>query len=464
MNLKDQRKIRFLDEAKKIYKAGLAEVDPRHLIKSSVIRKGSQLIIQGHTFNLKSFRNVYVVGLGKAAPFMAEGLLSVAGDYLKGGIVLHLPQEKFFLKEIQALPAPHPLPDQRSVVAARNILKLAETLGREDLLIVLISGGGSSQMSLPAAGLLLEEKKFIIDSLLKAGANIRELNIVRKHLSRIKGGGLAQAAYPALVISLIISDVINNDLENIASGPTYWDSSTYEDAYNVLRKYKLWSAAPLSVKQIIKKGLEHKIKETLKKDDSIFQKVYHFIIGDNSQALKKAQQKAEQLGFRSSILTSADQGEAREAAKYYASLLLSLAFSPKTYLKPICLLAGGELTVTVKGKGRGGRNQEFVLAFLIEVGQHWPRGVEWLVMSLGTDGIDGPTEAAGAWASSATLSRIPRLGISPEKYLRNNDSYNFFKKAGGLIVTGPTHTNVMDIRLFMVDTTGKPLPDSVANL
>ncbi len=455
MHLNNRKKIRFLAEAEMIYKAALAEVDPGHLIRSSVIRKNSQLIIQGQTFNLKSFSNVYVAGLGKAAPFMAKGLLSVVGDYLKGGIVLHLPQEKIFLEGIQSLPAPHPLPDQRSVVAARRILSLAETLSQDDLLIVLISGGGSAQASLPAAGLPLQEKKIIIDGLLKAGANIRELNIVRKHLSRIKGGCLAQAAYPASVISLIISDVIHNDLESIASGPTYWDSSTYEDAYQVLRKYNLWSSAPLSVKKIIKKGIERKLKETLKENDSIFQKVHNFIIGDNSKALGAAKEKAEQLSFQTSILTSFDQGEAKQMAKYYASFLFNLASSPNTSLKPICFLAGGELTVTVRGKGKGGRNQEFVLAFLLEASQRWSGEVDWLVMSLGTDGIDGPTEAAGAWASPSTLNQMGRLGIPAEIYLKNNDSYHFFKNVGGLIVTGPTHTNVMDIRLFMIDTTRK---------
>jgi len=453
MSLNSQIRGKFLKKAEIIYKTALAEVDPRHLIKSSVIRKGSQLIVQNHSFDLESFRSVYTVGIGKAASFMAEGLVAVLGDYLKGGIVLHLPQERISLNRIQNLPAPHPLPDERSILAAKEILNLAQTLNQEDLLIVLISGGGSAQASLPAPGLRLEEKKFIIGSLLKAGADIKELNIVRKHLSRIKGGRLAQAAYPATVISLIISDVIHNDLESIASGPTYWDSSTYRDAYQVLTKYNLWPTVPLSVKEHIKKGLNNKIQETLKKNDNIFPRVYNFVIGDNQKALKAALKKAEALGLKSCILTSSDQGEAKEAAKNYASLLLNLAHSPQPSVKPLCLLAGGELTVTVVGEGRGGRNQEFVLAVLIEIDHHLQEEVEWLVMSLGTDGIDGPTDAAGAWASPATLDQMRLVGIRPYEYLRRNDSYNFFKKVGGLILTGPTHTNVMDIRLFMIDTT-----------
>lgn len=451
MSLKNPHNPDLLKKAEKIYTAALDEVDPENIIKRNVTVREEKLIIQDKGFDLNRFDNIFLVAIGKAAPFMARSLLEILGDKIEEGVVLYLPQHKIDLKNITCLPAPHPLPDERSVSAARSILNLAKKVSEKDLLIVLISGGGSAQTSFPAKGISIEEKSIITNRLLKAGADIKELNTVRKHLSQIKGGRLAQAGFPGTIISLVLSDVINNDLESIASGPVYWDSSTYGDALQVLRKYNLWDSAPYSIKKVIEKGIKRQIKETIKKGDQAFSRVSNFIIGDNKKALQAARREAERLGFESLILTSSDKGEARDAARNYVSLLRNILQSGKARSFPLCLLAGGELTVSVKGKGEGGRNQEFVLAVLVEIKNRKMESESWLILSLGSDGIDGPTNAAGAWIVQSTLERVQTLSLVPESYLDRNDSYNFFKQAGGLIFTGPTHTNVMDIRVFLID-------------
>jgi glycerate 2-kinase len=291
--------------------------------------------------------------------------------------------------------------------------------------------------------------------LLRAGASIRELNIVRKHLSGIKGGGLANAAAPATLLSLVISDVNGDDLETIASGPTYWDSSTFADAREILERYGVWQKAPASVRARIEAGDRGEAPETLKSDDPVFENAQAFVIGNNLTALRGARRRAEGLGFEPFILTSTDEGEACKAAHDYAAFIAGLACSMSTAPKPVCLLAGGELTVEVRGRGKGGRNTEFVLASLLEfaeeeVASAVSQGLEWLVLSIGTDGVDGPTDAAGAWADAATPDRAKPLGLDAEKHLDENDSYSFFEKTGNLVITGPTGTNVCDVRVFLI--------------
>ena len=322
-----------------------------------------------------------------------------------------------------------------------------------------MSGGGSAQACLPAEGLTLADKRHVTDSLLRAGASIVELNTVRKHLSRFKGGHLAQAAYPATVLNLVLSDVRGNDLGTIASGPTHWDSSTYAQARAVLQKYRLWATASPSVRRVIEAGVKGRTADTLKKGSRVFRGVESFILGDIRTALAAAAKRARELGFEVRILTSSDQGEAREAARDYAALLQAIVNAGNRTGRPLGLLAGGELTVTVRGRGKGGRNSEFALAFLLEMMKMPPvksagiagRRPSWLAASLGTDGLDGPTDAAGAWVSNKITARAGRLGLDPQAYLDRNDSYSFFKKAGSLIRTGPTGTNVMDLRLFLMD-------------
>jgi glycerate-2-kinase len=451
MSRQSAQKLSLLEKAEKIYRAALAGVEPASLVKKKVSVRGKKLVVQGRSFDLASFDRIFLVAIGKAAPFMAKSLAELLGSRVKEGIALVLPQIKINLKKIACLPASHPLPDEKSVAAAQRILALAEKVRERDFLFVLISGGGSAQLCLPLEGVSLAEKRAVTDMLLKSGSSIVELNTVRKHLSRIKGGRLAQAAFPGTVINLVISDVIHNDLESIASGPSYWDSSTYKDAFQILRKYRLWNIVPFSVREAIGKGMKKEIGETLKKENSVFGRVHSFIIGDNFEALKAAREEAQKLGFKTSILTSADYGEAKDAARSYAALVVSRIQSKKADTRPLCLLSGGELTVTVKGKGKGGRNQEFVLAVAEEMRGRLQGISSWLILSLGSDGIDGPTDAAGAWAGPLTLKRAASSGLDLRKFLARNDSYSFFKEVGGLIITGPTQTNVMDIRLFMVD-------------
>lgn len=441
----------ILSKAERIYKAAIAEVEPENLIKKSISIHDNKLIVQDKKYDLDSFDNIYLVSIGKAAPFMAKSILEILGDRVKEGIIICSPQDRITQKKITCIPASHPLPEEASFRAAQNILGLAKRMEERDLLFFLVSGGGSAQVTLPAGGISLEEKKLVTYKLLRAGADIKELNTVRKHLSRIKGGWLARAAFPAEVISLFISDVIHNDLETISSGPTCWDSSTFKDALNILKKHGIWDFMPSSVKDVIEMGIMGQIEETPKKDDPVFKRIENFIIGDNSNALKAARKEAENLGFVSFVLSSSDHGEASKVARNYISLLMNILRSGKTCTFPLCLLSGGELTVSVKRGGKGGRNQEFVLASIIEIDKEKAGLENFLILSIGTDGIDGPTDAAGAWAGPLTMEKARNLSLDPVAYLGDNDSYNFFKKVGGLIITGPTHTNVMDFRLFIID-------------
>jgi len=456
--MKAYQKPDLLESARKIFGAALKEADADRLVRTSVRRCGAQLCIKGRELDLSSYERVFLVAIGKAAPYMAESLARILGSRLDDGIALCGRGQRISSRRIRCLPAAHPLPDERSVRAAKEIVSLAYKAGSRDLVFVLISGGASAQVCLPREPVTLAEKRRVTDALLRAGADIVELNTVRKHLSKIKGGGLAKAAYPAAVVNLVVSDVLGNDLESIASGPTHWDSTAYADARRILKKYGLWTKAPASIRAVIGEGLSGRIPETYKKGDPIFSRVSTFVIGDNGTALRAAAARAKVLDFRPVILSEGDSGEARRAARAYASAAARIVRTKAAGRRPLGLLAGGELTVTVRGKGRGGRNTEFVLASLLEFLKRppfrptraRPQGREFLVASLGTDGRDGPTDAAGAWANAATAFHAAELGLSPSEYLERNDSYTFFKKTGGLIVTGPTRTNVMDLRLILI--------------
>ena len=452
------RRLSLPDAAQKIFGAALREVAADRLVRRSIRRQGAKFIIQGREFDLSSYERVFLIAIGKAAPFMADSLARILGNRLTEGIAVCGPGQRIIADRVVCLPAAHPLPDERSVRAARRIVSLAQKAGPNDLVFVLISGGASAQVCLPRRPATLAAKRRVTDALLRAGADIVELNTVRKHLSEVKGGRLAAAAYPAAVVNLVVSDVLGNDLESIASGPTHWDSTTFADARHVLEKYSLWTKAPASVRKVIQAGLSGRISETLKKGDPIFRKVSTFVIGDNGTALMAAAARAKALGFHPVILCEGDSGEAREVARKYVSAAAKIVGSGKNKGAPLCLLAGGELTVAVKGKGRGGRNTEFVLASLLDFMKKPsflpttadPHAPDFLVASLGTDGRDGPTDAAGAWANASTAHHAARLGLSACEYLEGNDSYSFFRKAGGLIITGPTRTNVMDLRLILL--------------
>jgi len=314
----------LLKYAEEITSAALNEVSPQNLIKDKIFLKQEQLFISGDKFDLKDFKDIIVVAFGKSAPEMAESMIRVLGNRIKGGICVSQKENQENLSPLTYVKASHPLPDLNSVKAAQKILSLAQKMSDKDLLIVLISGGGSSHVCLPPPEVSLKEKRSVIKNLLHAGAGIKELNTVRKHVSLIKGGRLARAAFPASVISLYISDVIGNDLETIASGPTHWDSSTYQDSVNILKKHHLWEFSPESIKKLLEKGMKREVFESVKKGDPTLRKTQNYILGGNQDALRAAAAKASQIGFNTSILSSSEQGEARERAQDYFSFFLNI--------------------------------------------------------------------------------------------------------------------------------------------
>lgn len=426
----------------------LEEVNPIKIVKSNVRRNGSILNVCGLTLNLDDFQRIYLVGFGKASHIMALAIEQLIGDRITRGFINILKgvEYKSITGKIEFIEANHPIPDINGLKGAEEIVKIASEAREHDLLICLISGGGSAMTPLPADGISLEEKQQVTQLLLKCGANIDELNAVRKHISAFKGGLLAKYAYPARVLSLIISDVVGDKLDVIASGPTSPDTSTFQDAYRVLIKYNLWDRIPNSVKNRIERGLRGEIEETPKPGDRIFERVHNFIIGNNRLACKIAAKTAREMGLNSAILSTTIEGEARHVGIVYGSILVEEALEGSPFEKPIVLIAGGETTVTVRGSGVGGRNQELVLATSMKI-----RGLEnTAIASIGTDGIDGLTDAAGAIADGKTIQRAFEANLNPEEYLNNNDSYRFFKGLKDLIFTGPTGVNLMDITVMVV--------------
>jgi glycerate 2-kinase len=440
----------FPEDAEAIWRAALEAVDPWRLIRESVERRGEILRVRDREFDLGAAGNVYVISFGKAGAAMGEALAGLLDEKLTAGLVVVPWPVGREASRLEYLEAAHPIPDARSVEAARRAIEIATRAGEKDLLFVCISGGGSSLLALPADGITLDKKRKLTEDLLRSGATIQELNVVRKHLSEIKGGQLARAAFPATVVTLAISDVVGDDLGTIASGPTHEDASTFADARAILECYGLWDGASAMVRARIEDGERGLVPETLKTGDPAFARVSSFVIGDNMTALRGAKHESEKRGYEAIFLSSSDGGEARQTAGGYAAFLAELACSASSLPRPLCLLAGGELTVTVKGRGKGGRNTEFVLAALADLEKAKVEGLDWLILSLGTDGIDGPTDAAGAWADPRTVRTARALGLNPAEYLDDNDSYGFFKQTGNLIVTGPTGTNVMDLRVFLL--------------
>jgi glycerate 2-kinase len=434
------------EHAMKIFQAGLQAVDPVEAIIGHVTLQDKALIISDRQFNLKDYDRILVVGAGKAVAPMAKALEDLLGNRISDGVIVVKDEHGLPLKKIKICEASHPVPDERGVQGTEEILSLVETAGKRDLVICLISGGGSALLIAPVGGISLEDKQNATKLLLACGATIHEFNAVRKHLSRAKGGRLAQMAYPATLTSLILSDVVGDDLDVIASGPTVPDSSTFHDAAQILKDYGIWDQLAPAVRNHLKKGASGQIEDTPKSDNAVFQQCSQVLVGTNLQALKAAGQEAKRLGYRSLILSSKVEGEAREVAKFYTAIAREVLSSETPLKPPACILAGGETTVTLTGEGRGGRNQEFALAAAMAI-----EGLDnMVVLCGGTDGTDGPTDAAGAIADGTTLARARENGLDPKDFLRRNDSYNFFQKLQDLIMTGPTRTNVMDIYMLLV--------------
>ncbi|MDA8240892.1 MAG: glycerate kinase [Nitrospiraceae bacterium] len=428
-------------QLEKIFRAALRAADPYESVKRQLDRVRS-------VFSRGGFGSVFVAGFGKASCPMALAVEEGISDIVEKGVVItrygHC--EGFDFRKTAVREAGHPLPDENGRKAAGEIIGLLRSADKETLVLCLISGGGSALLVSPRDGITLSDKQEVTGLLLKAGAGIHELNTVRKHLSGVKGGRLAEAAYPAQVLSLIISDVIGDDLDVIASGPTSPDGSTYADALVVLEKYGLRIRSPRSVIEVLEKGAAGLIPETPKAGQPVFDKVENIIVGSNRDALVAGKKMAESLGFDAEILSSEVQGEAREVGQELAKKAIGVR-NVRRSARPVCLISGGETTVTVRGSGLGGRNMELALAFALGI-----EGVDGIsFLSAGTDGTDGPTDAAGAIADGNTVKRGEEKGMSAAEYLANNDSYHYFKEAGGLLITGPTGTNVMDVQLIAIE-------------
>jgi glycerate-2-kinase len=426
--------------------SALKAIDPKQIIKSKLSLKNSTLQVDGYSFNLKKYKNVYVIGGGKASGSMAEALEQVLGKYIKSGFVNVPSGSKHKTDIIELHEASHPIPDEAGVKGTRRMLEIAEQAKEGDLIVCLISGGGSSLMPLPRGGISIANKREITNALLKCGATINEINTVRKHISDFKGGWLAKKAYPATILNLILSDVVGDPLDFIASGPTVPDSTSFGDAVKVLEKYGLWTKAPASIRKVLSDGKKGIIPETPKADDEAFKKVFNVVVGNNRLASLTAQEHLKSEGLNTLLLTATLEGEARHVGIMLASIAREISISGNPVPKPAGIIAGGETTVTVTGKGRGGRNQEIALAAARNL-----KGMNGVVIaSLSTDGVDGPTDAAGAVVDGKTLDRAAEMGLTTEKYLAENDSYHFFSKLGDLIFTGPTGTNVNDISVIVI--------------
>ena len=440
-----------------IFNAALAAVDPYNAVLKAAKVEHDRLHVAGANYDLASFERIIVVGAGKATARMALAVESLLGNRIAAGLIVVKEEHTAPLKIIEQVEAAHPVPNEAGIAGAQRILQMVRAADEKTLVICLLSGGASALLVAPVAGVTLQDKQESTRLLLNAGASITELNAVRKHLSSVKGGRLAQAVWPAQLVTLIVSDVIGDPLAVIASGPTSPDNSTFAEAWAVIAKYGLQEKLPPRVADYLQRGIAAKVPETVKANDPCLEKTHNAIIADIRQALDAAKDMAAQLGYSAKTVSDTLQGEARDAARFLAQAarddLAGMQVNERR-----CLLCGGETTVTVRGNGKGGRNQEFALAFALEI-EGW-RGVS--LLSAGTDGSDGPTDAAGAMVDGNTASHARKLGIDPLRYLGNNDSYAFFQqfdaatRAHSHFKTGPTGTNVMDIQIVLLNTGDQP--------
>jgi glycerate 2-kinase len=438
-------------EAEEIFLASLRKVDPYEAIKRFIRIDGGNLLLgqdgsPKDVLDLRAFDRVFVVGGGKATAPMSRAVEDLLGERIRKGRinVKYGFGEKLVRTEL--VEAGHPLPDENGVKGAKKILDLLESAGERDLIFSLISGGGSALLPLPAEPITLAEKQSLTKKLLGCGASIEEINAIRKHISLSKGGQLARAAFPATTVNLMLSDVVGDKMDVIASGPFVPDQSTFKEAWAIIEKYEL-KDIPESIRVHLQKGLGGEIPETPKAGDAVFRRVLNRIVGSNLLALQAAKDEAERIGYQTLLLSSRVEGETKEVAKVHTAIAKEILASGQPLRAPACVISGGETTVTLRGHGLGGRNQEFCLASALDLIDVPPRVV---VLSGGTDGNDGPTPAAGAIVDPQSVQRGIQAGMSAADSLRNNDSFRFFEKTGELLVTGPTKTNVMDVRLVLV--------------
>ena len=436
------------EAVQRILAAAVQAVDPANAVAQTMQRQGNCLTIAGQEYDLTQFGRVRVIGAGKAGAPMAQAAARILGERLSDGLVITKqgysddPQKA---APIVLLEAGHPVPDERSVRGAQRLIELLQDSRPDDLVLCLISGGGSALMVAPVPGLNLSDLQRLTSILLACGANIYEINTLRKHLDQVKGGGLARLVFPARLVTLALSDVVGDPLDVIASGPTVPDPSTFQDAREVLERYSIQDKAPAEVIAHIQKGLHGEISETPKPGDGLFASVQNVIVGSNLQAAQAALKQAAQEGFHPLLLTTYLQGEARQVGRALATIARQVIATGQPAPRPACIIAGGETTVTVRGDGLGGRNMELALASVLELS-----GLPAVLISLATDGGDGPTDAAGAIVTGQTLAQARLAGLDPQDYLTRNDSYHFFAALEDLLRPGPTQTNVNDLTFLFI--------------
>lgn len=436
-----------LDE---IQKSALGAVNPNTAVLNFLQRENDELTIGGKTYSLSN-RRVFLAGVGKAAVPMAQAVETVLGSQLERGMVIVKYGHVAPLQKTMILEGGHPEPDELGYEAARQLLTFLQTnLTSKDLLLMVVSGGGSALLPIPVEKITFEEKKLTTSLLLQSEATIQEINTIRKHLSRIKGGQLLNYTQGAQLITLLLSDVVGDDLASIASGPTSPDPTTFEQCVKIIQRHALEDTLPKAVVEHLHAGLKNQgPAETPKPGDPCFDQVNNIIVGSNIQALRAAAERAQQLGFSPLILSDAITGNTTDIARMHVDLAQQVLNTGAPIAAPCCLISGGETTVHLTGDGKGGRNQEFALWCAREIAD-WTN-TKILFSSLGSDGTDGPTDAAGAVASPMTAQVAATQDLSIQDYLDRNDSYHFFEKVGGLIKTGPTLTNVMDLRFVLID-------------
>jgi glycerate 2-kinase len=430
-----------------ILEAGLDAVEPRACTRQALRRTGDGLQIGGYTYDLDQVRNLYVVGCGKAGAPMAQAVEDLVGDRTTDGVVVVKYGHTAPTRHVRLVEAGHPLPDAQGVAGARAVTDLVGRAAAEDLVIVLISGGGSALLTLPAPGLRLEDLQDLTGLLLRCGAAIHEINTLRRHCSAVKGGQLARHIAPAPAVALILSDVVGNSLDAIASGPLVPDPSTFADAWAVVETYNLAKDLPPRVRTHLEGGLRGDVPDTPKPGDAIFERTHVVVVGDNARAAEHAARAARSAGYHAQVLSTFVEGEAREVARLVAALGKEVVRFDRPRPAPACLILGGETTVTLQGDGTGGRNQELALSAAVAL-EGWPRIT---VAALGTDGNDGPTDAAGGMVDGGTVARARAAALDPVAHLKNNDAYPLLQATRDLLVTGPTNTNVNDLLFVFVE-------------
>jgi len=430
----------------RVMQSALAAVEPGEAVRRSLRCDGHRLTVGERAYNLDEYDQVIVVGAGKASAPMAAAVEEVLGKRVTSGLVVVKHGHTHPTRTVQLREASHPIPDESCVNGTAELVALLATTGPRDLVVVVLSGGGSALMLLPADGISLADMQQTTDVLLRAGATINELNTIRKHLEQAKGGGLARLAAPSDVLALVLSDVVGNPLDVIASGPTVPDTSTFADTCAIVDRFGIWDRLPESVAGRLRAGLEGRIADTPKPGDPLFDRVDTVVVASNELAAEAGVSQAESEGLSALLLTTYVEGEAREVAKVVAALAREEAARNRPLTRPACLVLGGETTVQVRGTGVGGRNQELALAASLKI-----VGLDDVIIAaLATDGNDGPNDATGALVDGTTVARARAVGLDPDAYLANNDTYHFFESLGDLLITGPTNTNVNDLLFVFV--------------